>query len=160
MRAFVGLGSNLARPRLQIRQALHALDRLPCTRVVARSPVYRNPAVGMGPSPAFLNAVAELDTRLEPRRLLAALHDIEKHQGRRRRAPGWQPRPLDLDLLLHGDRVMHHPGLRLPHPAIAKRNFVLYPLADVAPGLCLPDGRRVAQLAQQLTTRGLTRIYY
>ncbi len=131
--AYVGLGSNLADPQNQVRQALAALDRLAATRLLAASALYVTAPVGPQDQPDFVNAVARLSTQLSPMELLAALLTIEAAQGRRRDGTRWGPRTLDLDLLLHGNVELDLPGLRLPHPEIYRRAFVLVPLADVAP---------------------------
>lgn len=112
----------------------------------------------MGPAdqPDFINAVAGLLTRLAPRELLSALHGIEAAHGRRRRSDDrWGPRPLDLDLLAHGDHVLAEPDLRLPHPGIGERNFVLLPLASIAPDLEIPGLGRVGTLAGRIGREGL-----
>lgn len=130
-RVFVGLGANLGDPRATLARALEDLARLPQTRLVAASPLYRSaPVDARGPD--FLNAVAELSTTLEPRDLLLALQAIEQTHGRER-PYRHAPRTLDLDLLLYGQRVIDEPGLTVPHPRLHERAFVLRPLADLAP---------------------------
>lgn len=139
VRAFVGVGSNLGDPAAQVRDALEALGRLPATRRVAASRRYRNPPMGPRMQPDYVNAVAELATGLEPLALLDALQGLEAEAGRRRRAGvRWGPRPLDLDLLLYGDRRIALPRLTVPHPGLRRRAFVLYPLAELDPGLTIP----------------------
>lgn len=145
--AYIGLGSNLDDPRRQLGRALEALAALPETRRVSVSSFYRSPPLGPADQPDYLNAVAGLLTRLAPADLLAALQAIETGQGRRRDGPRWGPRTLDLDLLLHGSAQLATPELTLPHPGLRERAFVLVPLAEVAPGLRLPDGAAVARLA-------------
>jgi 2-amino-4-hydroxy-6-hydroxymethyldihydropteridine diphosphokinase len=157
-RAAVALGSNLDQPATHVRRALDELGRLPHTRVLARSPLYRSVAVGPdghpAPQPDFCNAVALLETRLSPRELLQALQALEAAHGRRR-GERWAARSLDLDLLVHGDRVLDEPGLKLPHPRLAERNFVLHPLRAIAPELEIPGLGRVRELAQRLDDTGL-----
>lgn len=157
MPAYVGLGSNLDDPAGQLAKALDALAALPDTRLVAVSPRYRNPPLGPPDQPDYLNAVAGLLTRLSPRALLAALQGIEDAQGRRRDGQRWGPRTLDLDLLAYGTVRLESDALTLPHPGIGSRPFVLVPLAEVAPGLHLPDGRGVAALAAAVDATGLRR---
>ena len=135
--AFVGLGANLADPRKQVDQALAALERLPDCRLLARSRCYRTRPVGPQDQPAFVNAVAALETQLNPLGLLAALQAIEQAQGRRRDGERWGPRTLDLDLLLFGDQRLQLPTLQVPHPRMAERAFVLVPLCDLLPRLGL-----------------------
>lgn len=105
------------------------------------SPLYRTEPVGGPPQPDFLNAVAAGVTRLAPLALLAFLHDLERASGRVRTAERGGPRPLDLDLLLYGDREIALPGLLVPHPRLRERRFVLAPLADLRPSLVVPGTR-------------------
>lgn len=102
----------------------------------------------MGPQgqPDFINAVAALETGLCARALMQALLGIELQHGRRRDGTHWGPRSLDLDLLLYGDTVSDAPELVLPHPGMHQRAFVLYPLADIAPGLAIPGSGTVEEL--------------
>lgn len=159
VRVYIGLGSNLAEPLTQVRQAILALGRLPDTRRVAVSALYASDPLGPPDQPRYLNAVAALDTRLEPLALLDALQAIEQEHGRERKAERWGPRTLDLDLLLYGDRQLDEPRLIVPHYHLHARAFVLYPLADVAPReLCLPDGRRLVDLLAACPFSGLERL--
>lgn len=144
--AFVALGSNLDDPRAQVVRAFEALGALERTRVTGRSRLYRNPAMGEADQPDFINAVARLETALEPRELLAGLLAIEAAQGRDRGADRWGPRTLDLDLVLYGDRVIDQPGLTVPHPGLTARPFVLYPLAELAPTLEIPGAGALRDL--------------
>ncbi|MBK5932253.1 2-amino-4-hydroxy-6-hydroxymethyldihydropteridine diphosphokinase [Halochromatium salexigens] len=130
---YIGLGANLADPRHQVEQALLELRRLPQSRLAAVSPLYRTAPVGPADQPDFINAVACLETALEPLALLSALQQIERHHGRIRTGRRWGPRTLDLDILLIADRELDVPGLRVPHPHMQTRAFVLVPLADIAP---------------------------
>jgi len=153
-RCFIALGSNLDDPAGQLNRALEALARLEHSRLGAVSRRYRNPAVGPGPQPDFINAVAELFTELEPAALLAALQRIETAQGRVRTLR-WGARTLDLDLLLYGDRIIDTPDLTVPHPRMRERNFVLYPLFDIAPELTLPDGSSLRSWVDCCSNEGL-----
>ena len=157
MPAYVGLGSNLDDPGAQLSRALQALAGLPETLLVAVSGRYRNPPMGPRDQPDYLNAVAGLLTRLAPGALLAALQGIENDQGRRRDGPRWGARTLDLDLLAYGNVRLESDALTLPHPGICSRPFVLVPLAEVAPGLRLPDGQSVAALAAAADATALSR---
>ena len=136
--AYIGIGSNLDRPVEQVRRAGEALASLPESRLLRISPLYRNPALGPGSQPDYVNAVAAVETRLEPHALLDALQVIEAEQGRRRGAVRWQPRTLDLDLLVYGDRTIGDDRLTVPHPRMHERAFVLKPLRDIAPRLEVP----------------------
>lgn len=144
--AWIGLGSNLDDPLRQVDRAVAALARLPSTRLLRVSRRFRTEPWGEADQPAFVNAVAELATRLPPRALLDALLAIERAQGRERGAQRWGPRTLDLDLLVHGDARIDEPGLEVPHPRIAERAFVLVPLADLDADLVVPGIGRVRDL--------------
>lgn len=147
VRAYVGLGSNLGDPRAAVLAADAALDRLPGTRRVARSGLYRSPAWGPVAQPDYINAVAAIDTALEPAALLDALLALEREAGRDRSgATRWGPRVLDLDLLLYGDSRIDLPGLHVPHPRLHERAFVVFPLAEIAPDLDVPGQGTVAAL--------------
>lgn len=146
--AFVGLGSNLERPEMQVRTALEALSTIPETRCVAHSALYLSPPMGPRDQPDFVNAVAELLTGLSAEQLLAELLAIEDRHGRVR-GERWGPRILDLDLLLYGDTVMDTPGLVLPHPGVHDRSFVLVPLAELAPELIVPGHGPVQALVEK-----------
>lgn len=157
--AWVALGSNLDGPDEQVRSAFAEIGRLSGVRLVARSPLYRSRPMGPADQPDYVNAVAGLVTRLGPSELLLALHGIERAHGRRRSESGrWGPRTLDLDLLVHGETVCDEPGLTLPHPGIGERNFVLLPLASVAPDLVIPGLGRVATLARRIAGTGIERM--
>lgn len=156
--AYVGIGSNLDDPVAQAALAFDALARIADTQLVARSPLYRSRPLGPADQPDYVNGAAALITRLAPSVLLAALRAIEDAHGRRRTGPRWGPRTLDLDLLLHGDSVLMTERLTLPHPGLTARNFVVYPLADIAPTLVLPDGRRLADIRDELGDEGLARL--
>ncbi len=139
VRAFVGLGSNLDDPPAQVLRALDELDSIPVTRLLQRSSLYRSAPWGVAEQPAFVNAVAEIETRLSPRALLHALLSIEQAHGRDRGGERWGPRTLDLDLLAYADLRIAEPGLVVPHPRLAQRAFVLMPLAEIAADFMLAD---------------------
>jgi 2-amino-4-hydroxy-6-hydroxymethyldihydropteridine diphosphokinase len=141
--AYVGIGSNLDDPRTQVLVSFRELDELPHTRVVKRSSLYRSAPVGHAPQPDFINAVAQLETGLPAQRLLAELQAIEARHGRRRSFPN-APRTLDLDLLLFGESQMSAPGLKIPHPRLHERAFVLAPLVEISPEVEIP-GRGAAK---------------
>lgn len=130
--ACIGLGANLGDPAAALREAFEALARLPATRLLAASRLYRTPAWGRTDQPDYVNAAALLETALAPQALLAALLEIERRAGRVRDGHRWGPRTLDLDLLLYDDRVIDLPGLRVPHPHLHERAFALVPLAEIA----------------------------
>ena len=132
--AYVGIGSNLGDPREHVLKALGELDRLPHTRLVKKSSLYRSAPIGHADQPDFINAVAQLETGLPAERLLAELQAVEARHGRQRSFPN-APRTLDLDILLFGNATMHSTALTLPHPRMHERAFVLKPLLEIAPKL-------------------------
>jgi len=158
-RVYIGLGSNLAEPRQQLRGALDALGRIHDSILAAVSSLYISDPLGPPDQPRYNNAVAALDTRLSPLNLLDALQAIELAQGRERKAERWGPRTLDLDILLFGDRQISEPRLTVPHYHMHARAFVLYPLAEIAPPqLQLADGRTLAELIAACPFTGLERL--
>jgi len=160
--AYVGVGSNLDEPREQVRLALEELASLPHSLLIARSPLYRSAPLlrgeGDGAQPGYVNAVAGLLTRLTPEELLGELRRIETRRGRAPARERWAPRRIDLDLLVFGRETRATDTLRLPHPEIAARDFVLYPLADIAPDLEVPGLGRVSALRARVTDRGMERL--
>ncbi|HWV15078.1 MAG TPA: 2-amino-4-hydroxy-6-hydroxymethyldihydropteridine diphosphokinase [Cellvibrio sp.] len=155
--AYIGLGSNLDNPRQQIERAFVELDAIADSRLIARSALYSSKAVGPGQQPDYINAVALVSTQLNPLALLDALQAIEQaHQ--RVRIEHWGPRTLDLDLLLYGEQTIADTRLQVPHPYLSQRNFVLYPLADIAPDLILPDGRSLGSLLELCPPAELERL--
>ncbi len=145
--AFIGLGSNLSGPREQISRALQALDSLPHTKVLAQSSLYRSAPVGFLEQPDFINAVAKLETALNPRALLDALLNLERECGRTREFRN-APRTLDLDVLLYDDLRYHEHGLTIPHPQMHLRAFVLQPLLEIAPDCAIPGIGSVKEALQ------------
>lgn len=139
-RVFIGLGANLGADlavlKATLQSALAQMATLPATDVLAVSSFWRSAPVAAN-GPDYLNAVAELRTAMEPLQLLHALQQIEAAHGRQRPYRN-APRTLDLDLLMHGQRVQHDPVLTLPHPRLHERAFVLKPLAEIAPTVLHP----------------------
>jgi 2-amino-4-hydroxy-6-hydroxymethyldihydropteridine diphosphokinase len=144
--AYIALGSNLENPAAQLTQAFAALNQLPNSTISAASGVYRSTAVGPGEQDDYLNAVVAMDTELAPLALLEALQALEQQQGRVRTVR-WGPRTLDLDILLYDQLELNTAVLTIPHAAMAERNFVLYPLADITGvEFVLPNGAVLATL--------------
>ncbi len=157
MRCYIGLGSNLDRPQQHVTRALEELATLPDTRLQAHSSLYRSAPMGPQDQPDYINAVALLETTLDAHRLLDELQSLEQ-QHRRVRLEHWGPRTLDLDLLLYGDQLIQSERLSVPHPGLPERNFVLWPLSEIAPELQLPNGRPLAMLLTECPIGTLERI--
>lgn len=154
---FISLGSNLGDPLAQLRQAVQAIKALPQTRVLALSGAWRSAAVGPGTQPDYLNAVLKLTTSLTPHALLDALQEIEHQQGRER-AIRWEARTLDLDILLFGDQTIADQRLLIPHPRMTQRDFVLYPLLEVAgASMTVPGQAVLADLIERCPRGKLSR---
>lgn len=154
---YIGLGSNLDNPVGQLQRALQALQQLPASHLVNHSSLYRSDPVGPPGQPDYINAVALLETHLCADTLLDHLHAIEL-QHQRVRTVRWGPRTLDLDILLFGQQQIDTPRLTIPHAQIRQRNFVLWPLAEIAPQLVLPDGTPLTELLDQCPLGTLQRL--
>lgn len=153
--AYVALGSNLDDPRQQVLEACERIRELPATSLELRSRLYLTRPLGPQEQPDFVNAVVGVITQLAARELLDALLDVERRMGRLRQER-WGPRRIDLDLIWMVGPEIEEPGLRLPHPEVSRRNFVLYPLADIAPTLYIPGHGRVMNLKQCSAADGIS----
>jgi 2-amino-4-hydroxy-6-hydroxymethyldihydropteridine diphosphokinase len=153
--AYVAVGSNLNQPRQRVIEAFERLATLRDTRLELRSRTYLTRPMGPQDQPDFVNAVAGLLTRLPARELLDALLDIERAMGRDR-GQRWGPRIVDLDLLWMTGTTIDEPGLTLPHPGVSERNFVLYPLSDIAPTLLIPGHGPVVSLKSRVDGGGIS----
>ena len=142
----VGLGSNLDGPASQVEIAFGMLAAIDRTTLVAKSSLYRSTPLGGIEQPDFVNAAALLTTELDPMAFLEALQAIEIARGRERGEVQWGPRVIDLDLLAYDGISLDEPGLTVPHPGIAARNFVLLPLREIAPDFRIPGLGRVRDL--------------
>jgi 2-amino-4-hydroxy-6-hydroxymethyldihydropteridine diphosphokinase len=156
--AYVGIGSNLEDPRRQVERAFEALACLPRSLLVLRSALFRTVPFGDVVQPGFVNAAAGLLTQLSPEDLLAELRGAERALGREPPRQRWGPRVIDLDLLVLGRETRSSEVLKLPHPGIAERDFVLYPLAHIAPDLEVPGLGRVASLRERVANRGIEKL--
>ena len=145
---YIGLGANLNNPEQQIVTALQALQQLPDTELTAVSSLYGSKPLGPQDQPDYLNAVAQLQTSLEPLALLDALQAQELAQGRERKRH-WGERNIDLDIILYGDLQLRSERLNLPHHEMLKRSFVLLPLAELSPQLTLPDGQAISDITPE-----------
>ncbi|MEJ2178858.1 MAG: 2-amino-4-hydroxy-6-hydroxymethyldihydropteridine diphosphokinase [Gammaproteobacteria bacterium] len=153
--AFVGLGSNLDDPVLQVTQACAEIAAIEKVRLIKISSLYQSPPMGPADQPDYINAVAEIATSLTPAELLVALQAIEKHHGRVRSAQRWSARTLDLDILLYGEKLINSASLVIPHLGLYERAFVLYPLLEIAPQLVVPGHGAIAELVQKCKRGGL-----
>ena len=149
-RAFIGLGSDLGDRAAHIAAAVACLSELRRTELVKLSTLIETEPVGVTDGGKFLNGAAELRTDLTPVELLCELQDIEARLGRVR-TEHWGPRTIDLDILLYDDTVIDMPRLRVPHPLMCRRGFVLAPLAEIAPAVIHPTtGKTIRELLDNL----------
>jgi 2-amino-4-hydroxy-6-hydroxymethyldihydropteridine diphosphokinase len=154
MGVFIGIGSNLQDPALQVQKAIIALRSLSYTKLLKSSSLYVSQPLGPGEQPPYINAVAEVETQLSPASLLAHLQELENQQGRVRKER-WGPRTIDLDILLYGKEVLITEKLIIPHVALKEREFVIYPLSEIAEHLILPDGEALSDVKRRCPLRGL-----
>jgi 2-amino-4-hydroxy-6-hydroxymethyldihydropteridine diphosphokinase len=157
VKAAIALGSNLGDPEARVRKAFGDLAALPGTLVAARSALYRTAPVGYADQPAFINACAQVETRLSARELLDGLLDIERRHGRVRDIPNG-PRTLDLDIVLYGGAIIDEPGLCVPHPRAHERAFVLAPLLDVWPDATIPGHGPARECLARVKDQAIERI--
>jgi 2-amino-4-hydroxy-6-hydroxymethyldihydropteridine diphosphokinase len=143
---YIGLGANLGDREATIRRALALLAAGDEVEIEAVSSLRETDPVGYEDQPKFLNGAAAVRTELSPRDLLERLHDVERRLGRDRSGPRFGPRTIDLDLLLYGTETIDEPDLRIPHPRLAERRFVLEPLAELDDGLDVPGRGSVRAL--------------
>lgn len=158
IKAYIALGSNLDNPGAQLQRAVSDIDSTPDIQVSGCSKLYQSVALAgenvPEDQPDYCNAVVEIETALKPIALLNAMQAIENKHGRVR-SVRWEPRTLDLDILLYGDQVIETERLAVPHYQMHLRNFVLFPLADIVPELSLPDGSSLKELTTQSDFSGL-----
>ncbi len=154
---YVGLGSNLDGPRVQVAAGMNELADLPGTEVEACSSLYESEPMGPQDQPDYVNAVVRLRTALAPEALLDGLQAIERRHGRQR-TRHWGARTLDLDILLYGEQQIAGPRLQVPHPGIAERSFVLYPLAELDSQLEIPGRGSVQDLLSACPKGRLVRL--
>ena len=152
-RVFIGIGSNQGDRLALISQAARALGAAEGTRVVQMATIRETEPLGP-PQEPYLNTVVEVETERTPEELLRALQDVERRLGRAPSPQRWGPRVIDLDLLLYDDRVIRRPDLSIPHPRMHERDFVLEPLAQLAPEVIHPVLRQsVASLRDQVASQ-------
>ena len=154
--AYIGLGANLGQPAVQVSAAIAALARASGVTLLKQSSLYRSSAIGQTDQPDYCNAVCSLQTQLDVESLFDLMITIEQAAGRVRDGTRWGPRMLDLDLLHVENVQLDSIRLTLPHPEIARRNFVLVPLAEVVPELEIPRVGRIVELAAGVSRSGLS----
>ena len=153
--AYIAVGSNLADPVSQANLAIETLKNLPRSTFIATSQLYSSTPMGPQNQPDYINAVVAIQTELTPIELLDCTQKIELEQGRVRKDERWGPRTLDLDIVLYGNEVIDSERLTVPHYGMKEREFVLYPLAEIAPSLQLPDGTELTELLKIVDKNGL-----
>lgn len=155
--AFIALGSNLGNPIAHVRQAFDELAKLPTTRLLVYSALYRSAPIGRLDQPDFINAVASIETQLSPQVLLRALLDIEQRHGRVRESLN-APRTLDLDILMYDDLQCQENDLTLPHPRMYQRAFVLQPLMEISPDCQIPGYGAINKLLAACSEQRLEQV--
>jgi 2-amino-4-hydroxy-6-hydroxymethyldihydropteridine diphosphokinase len=153
VQVWLALGSNLGDKLANLRAAVRAIEALPMTRVLAKSPVYRTPPWGKTDQDWFANAAIRIETGLEPQPLLEAVLGIEQELGRIRRER-WGPRVIDIDVLAYDSVTLATATLTLPHPAMAERAFVLMPLQSIAPDFKIA-GKPISEVLSRLDCTGI-----
>ncbi len=153
---YIAVGSNLSDPVAQANHAIEALKSLPKSRFIAASSLYSSTPMGPQNQPDYINAVVSVETELSPLELLDCTQAIEQEQGRVRKDQRWGPRTLDLDILLFGNQQIDSERLIVPHYGMHVREFVLYPLHEIAPMLQLPDGTMLKELLKSVPLNGLS----
>jgi 2-amino-4-hydroxy-6-hydroxymethyldihydropteridine diphosphokinase len=154
--AYVAIGANLDDPRARVTEAFEHLAAVRSTMLVARSRLYRSAPLGPRDQPDFVNACAGLLTQLSALEVLIELKNLEQVLGRAVPVVRWGPRRIDFDLLVFGAEQIQSETLTVPHPGVPARNFVLYPLLDIAPDLIVPGHGRVRELASRVAADGLS----
>ena len=155
---YLGLGANLNAPRKQIHAAVAALKALKDVEFVCVSHDYASKPMGPQDQPDYVNAVACVKTALKPEQLLDLTQAIELEHGRVRKEERWGPRTLDIDILLFGNDVIETPRLTVPHYGLTEREFVVYPLFEIAPTLVLPNNQSLADITKTLPLNDLQQL--
>ncbi|QDP00126.1 2-amino-4-hydroxy-6-hydroxymethyldihydropteridine diphosphokinase [Thalassotalea sp. PS06] len=152
---YLGLGSNLEQPDQQLKWAVQQLAKQPGIEIAALSSIYQSRPMGPQDQPNYRNAVIAIETQLEPLSLLDVTQKIELDSGRVRKDERWGARVLDIDILLFGQQTINLPRLEVPHYGMKEREFVLYPLAEIAENLVLPDGQSLTELVTSVAPNGI-----
>ncbi len=155
---YIAMGSNLNDPLRQLFCAVESIASLGNTNILSVSDIYKSLPLGPKNQPVYYNGVLAIKTDSNPDQLLDRLQSIENAQGRVRKER-WGARTLDLDILLYGDEIITKNHLKIPHPQMHLRNFVIVPLCDIAPELILPSGQKIVDIKAQLGTKGLDNLH-
>ena len=145
--SFIGLGSNLNDPTHQISRAIQRVSDIEKLTLMQQSSLYKSAPMGPQDQDPYVNAVIRVNTGLSPLALLGSLAAIEEEFGRDRSVGHWGPRVIDLDILLYAQQEIRLRRLIVPHPGLTEREFVVYPLLEIAPNLTLPGGARLTEVA-------------
>lgn len=154
---FLGLGSNLGDREANVRTACERIASQPGIRLRRVSSLYLTAPIGYVDQPDFVNAVAVIETKIEPVDLLHVVQGIEREMGRVRNFR-WGPRVIDIDVLVYDGRTVDTPELTIPHPRMMERAFVMAPLSEIAPDIILPDGRKPGEVSQELRDQCISRL--
>jgi len=155
--AYLSLGSNLGDRGANIRAALQRLAAQSGIQIVAVSSMYLTEPTDFTDQPDFVNAVVQIETTLSPQEVLEVAKGIERQMGRLETRK-WGPRIIDVDILLFDDLIVDMPDLKIPHPRMMRRAFVIIPLAEIAPQLMLPDGRKPGEVVAELKHQRVCRL--
>lgn len=156
--AYIGLGSNLSEPIYQIQNAIEQIKKVAKSKVMAVSSLYLSKPMGPQDQDNYINAVLALETSYNAIELLNSLQSIENEAGRVRKENRWGARVLDLDIILFGNEIINTDRLTVPHYGMNEREFVLLPLAEIAPDLILPNGQNVKQLSQNIAINSMIKL--
>lgn len=156
--AYIGLGSNLSGPVEQIKKAIKKVEVIPHSRLLSVSSLYLSKPMGPQDQDDYINAVLALETSLNAIELLNSLQSIENNAGRVRKENRWGARILDLDIILFGDEIINTERLTIPHYGMNEREFVLLPLAEIAPNLILPNGDSLKDLSQEIAINSMVKL--
>ena len=156
--AYIGLGSNLSKPVEQVKSAVDNIANIAQSRISAVSSLYLSKPMGPQDQDDYINAVLALETSLSAIELLDALQAIENAAGRVRKENRWGARILDLDIILFGNEIINTQRLTIPHYGMCEREFVLLPLAEIAPELVLPSGQSVKLLSQNIANNAMVKL--
>ena len=156
--AYIGLGSNLSRPRVQVTNAIKVISNIAQSKLISASSLYLSKPMGPQDQDDYINAVVAIETHLSALALLDALQLIENEAGRVRKENRWGARILDCDILLYGNETIDNERLTVPHYGMKLREFVLLPLQEIAPNLYLPDGSELQLLANKISDNGIVKL--